>query len=1276
MKRTLQIFRPGGKATRHQAQERRFYLGLLRLTFLIVLFSCFSISYSFAQTSQTYAWKNVAIGGGGFVSSIIPGKTEQGLMYARTDVGGAYRWDATNTRWVPLLDWVSENETGYLGVESLAIDHQSPNKVYMLVGISYFNGGKSAILRSDDYGNTFSIIDVSGQFRAHGNGMGRQTGEKLVVDPNKSNILFTGTRWNGLFKSTDYGSNWSRLNALDVTTTPNENGISFVVLDPSSSSQGTATQTMFVGVSRTGTNFYRSDDGGASFTAVAGAPTNFMPQRAALASDGNLYITYGNGAGPHGHWAVDEPMDAGQLWKYNTQTGSWTNVTPAGYTKAFAGISVDPNNLDRLVASTINTYLLQDNGAYGDRIFLSTNGGASWTDLFEGGMIMDTDGAFWVQNSSIHWTGSIEFDPFNTQKVWVTSGNGIFSTDNIGASPNVWKFQAHGVEETVPIELVSIPNGPTVSVILDYDGFRHTDLSQYAPVHSPRMGSIRGLAYAAQNPNVLLRAGGQLFYSTDMGITWTETSSRMGTQGSVAISADGNVFLHAPERSGTTYRTTNRGASWTTVNGLSISDAKPVADFENPNKFYAFNSGTGTMMVSKDGGASFSAAGSVGSGGSKIIRTVSGKEGHLWVALYGGGLARSTNSGQSFSKISTVSAAGAVGIGKAAVDSNYPTIFIWGTVNGVTGIHRSTDEGASWVRVNDDAHEYGGPGNGQFVVGDMNVFGRVYMSTAGRGIVYGEIEGGTDPEQPVNNKPVASLSATPTSGTAPLEVQFNGSQSSDPDGDALTYSWDFGDGSSGAGATVNHTYTTAGNYVATLTVVDGQGASDNASLTITVETSYGGGAGYVVREFWTGIGGTLVSDLTSHPSFPDDPSGSTQISSLESPSNFADNYGTRIRGYIHPAASGSFTFWIAGDDDSEFYISTDENPANAARVAYLNGWTAPKEWNKYPSQQSSSIALTAGNKYYFEVLHKEGAGGDNLAVAWQGPELVQQVVAGSFLSPYTGGSGTTDPKEPIAEKGTILREYWTGINGNYISSLTSHASYPASPAGSEQLSSLEGPTNWADNYGTRIRGYVYPPKSGSYTFWIAGDDNSELFISSDENPANAKRVAYVDGWTSVREWNKYASQKSVSVSLVAEKGYYVEVLHKEGFGGDNLAVAWKGPGISRQVIEGQYLSPFVPGSSANTIAKAYKHVESLEVESGNKVNIYPNPVENGFFIVSLGSGGVESATLQLFDLQGRLLFTTFVTDEQEVKIPEIKSGVYILQLNGPNGKLVKRLSVK
>jgi xyloglucan-specific exo-beta-1,4-glucanase len=691
---------------------------------------------AFAQTAP-YQWDSVAIGGGGFVSGIIPSKTQANLFYARTDVGGAYRWDATTSRWIPLLDWVSEDETGLLGVESIALDPKDSAKVYLLAGISYFNNGRTVVLRSGDYGRTFSLTDVSGLFRANGNGMGRQDGERLQVDPGSSNVLFIGSRTNGLFKSMDSGGSWSRVGALPVTTTPNENGISFVLLDPASVTGGVA-QRIFVAVSRYGSvgpNFYRSNNAGSSFTAVAGAPSAFMPQRAALASDGNLFVTYGNGAGPFGHWAQPEPMDQGQIWKYTVASGTWTNVTPTGYTRAFAGISVDPNNPQRLVASTINTYLAQGD-AWGDRMFITTNGGAAWTDIVARGFAKDQAGVSWIAGQSLHWTGSIEFNPFNTKNVLITSGNGVFRTADIDATPATWAFDVKGLEETVPLNLVSIPGGPLISTIGDYDGFRHTDVTQYAPIHTPRMGSTGGLAYAATNSSTVVRVGSQMYYSTNTGSSWTQVAVLNGVSGQVALSANGAVLLHSPQDSGTTYRSTNLGGSWTVVGGLSTPNLRPVADMVNSSKFYAYDNGT--MRVSTNGGVSFAATGTLAAGGSKVVRTVPGVEGDVWVPLFGGGLARSKNSGATFTTLGNVSYCGAVGFGKAASGASFPTIYIWGTVGGVRGVFRSTDAGANWLRVNDDAHEYGGPANGQFVVGDMNTFGVVYMSTAGRGIAYGK----------------------------------------------------------------------------------------------------------------------------------------------------------------------------------------------------------------------------------------------------------------------------------------------------------------------------------------------------------------------------------------------------------------------------------------------------------------------------------------------------------------------------------------------------------
>ncbi len=687
-----------------------------------------------------YCWGSVAIGGGGFVSGVVMSKLERNLIYARTDVGGAYRWEQATESWLPLTDWVAENQAGLLGIESIALDPAAPSRVYMLAGIDYFDGGKTAILSSDDYGSTFQVHEVTAQFTAHGNGPGRQSGERLAVDPENGAILYTGTRENGLFRSADRGATWARVAALDVTTTPNGNGVAFVLFDARAGVLAGATRTIYAGVSRAGQdNLYVSLDAGGSWAAVPGAPTTYAPQRAALGPNGELFITYGNGAGPGP--SQTDAMDRGELWKLDVVGGAWTDITPlrGANNRAFGGISVDPSNPSRLLATTINTYQEQPWG-YGDRIFLSTDGGASWANLIdENRMLMDTNGMPWIEDHAIHWAGSIELDPFDPERAFVTSGNGIFMTKNLSAQTSTWAFSARGLEETVPLDAVSIPGGALVSVIGDYDGFVHDDPTQSPQrgVHDPAMGTTSGLAVAALAPERLARAGREMYISADGAQTWSEVQKPTAqTGGRLAYSADGAVLLWAAGMAA--YRTADQGVSWSPVAGIAFA-TNPTADNVNANKFYAYDRGAGAFYVSNDAGQSFAPAGAVPAGGSRRIRVAPGVEGDIWVPLNGEGLTRSVTSGSSFQRVAGVDTCRAIGFGAPAPNQAFPATYMWGAANGgPRGIYRSNDAGASWQRINDDTHQYGGPGNGDFVIGDANVYGRVYMSSVGRGLVMGE----------------------------------------------------------------------------------------------------------------------------------------------------------------------------------------------------------------------------------------------------------------------------------------------------------------------------------------------------------------------------------------------------------------------------------------------------------------------------------------------------------------------------------------------------------
>ncbi|MEM7333788.1 MAG: putative Ig domain-containing protein [Chloroflexota bacterium] len=183
-------------------------------------------------------------------------------------------------------------------------------------------------------------------------------------------------------------------------------------------------------------------------------------------------------------------------------------------------------------------------------------------------------------------------------------------------------------------------------------------------------------------------------------------------------------------------------------------------------------------------------------------------------------------------------------------------------------------------------------------------------------------------------------------------------------------------------------------------------------------------------------------------------------------------------------------------------------------------------------------------------------------------------------------SNTSDTKiisfswlvRPITS-GEISREWWTGISGDDVVDLTSNSNYPNNPSGQDTRTSFEAPTDWANNYGTRMRGYLFAPVSGEYTFWLATDDQGELRLSTDSAIANSQLIANVPDWAASREWDKFPEQESTSITLEAGQRYYIEVLQKEASGGDNIAVAWAFPGQSLEVIPGKYLIPY----SANPV---------------------------------------------------------------------------------------------
>ncbi|MFZ5890240.1 MAG: carbohydrate-binding protein [Myxococcota bacterium] len=713
-----------------------------------------------AAKNEAYGWRNVTMLGGGFVTGVIFSSVERDLVYARTDVGGAYRLDPRNKSWLPITDMFGREQSNYLGIESLAADPVDASKVYMAVGTYSASWAPTgAILRSSDRGATWQTTEMT--IKMGGNENSRSNGERLAIDPNKTNILYFGSRRNGLWKSSDGAVSFSQVASFPLQSDPEGLGVLFVTFDRQSAGKDGASQTIYAGVAKTDGCLFVSTDAGESWKGVPKQPMGLMASHAEFDQNGVLYLSYGNVPGP-------SDVVKGAVYKYNPKGNEWTNITPVEPGKdekdkfGYGGLSVDAAHPGTLVVSTI------DRWTRGDDIFRTTDGGKHWTPV---GSKAEHDPAgarylYWDHEkpSSSGWMGDIDIDPFDPAHVYYVTGQGIWGSNDVtqvdAGKPAHFSFQNRGLEETVVAHLISPPKGPPLlSSVLDLGGFRHDDLD-VAPsrgmFQNPIFWSGSTLDFAQNAPEIVVRAGAQEAkkrgaYSLDSGATWTpfagEPAGGNG-RGGICVSADGKTFFWA-ERDAVPAFSRDRGKTWTPAVGLEKAAGTPdwapsnllsAADRVNPNKFYVYDSKGGRVFVSSDGGAHFSP----GSGAlpslpdyqltSASIVAVPGNEGDVWASAREG-LFRSTDSGAGFARVSSVEQAHSVGFGAPAPGSRYPAVYLNGKVGGVDGFFRSNDQGESWVRINDDQHQFGG---GNVIIGDPRVYGRVYLGTGGRGVLVGE----------------------------------------------------------------------------------------------------------------------------------------------------------------------------------------------------------------------------------------------------------------------------------------------------------------------------------------------------------------------------------------------------------------------------------------------------------------------------------------------------------------------------------------------------------
>jgi photosystem II stability/assembly factor-like uncharacterized protein len=687
-----------------------------------------------------YNFRNVAIVAGGFISGIVPHPAVKGLMYLRTDIGGAYRTVDGGAHWIPLTDWVDSKNANMLGIESIAIDPTDPQKLYLSVG-TYDKpwAPNGAVLRSSDQGKTFETIPMP--FKMGGNEDGRFAGERMAVDPKQPSTLYLGSREDGLWRSSDSGKSWKQVDNFPGKST-NKIGVVFVTFDVHSGTANTPTPTIYVGVSAPDQNLFRSNDAGKTWEAVAGAPTGLLPSHGQIGGE-SMYLTYGNAPGPNG-------MEDGAVWKFNLKTGKWKNISPEvpgfnnGPKFGYGGLAVDPEHPDSLIVSTMDHW----NG--GDNIYRSDDGGAKWTGLKDKA-VMDASLSPYLAGDDGkvgfgHWIGAMAIDPFDPAHALYGTGATVWATHDLteadAKKPTHWFVGANGIEETAVVALLSPPEGPHLfSGLGDIGCFRNDDFDvspREGSLKNPGLSNCNSIDFAALDPSLMVRVGrvwgGQAHggISTDGGKTWRSFASEPPNSnegGKIAISADGKVLIWVTAK-GVLGASTDQGATW------KITDKAPpksdvVSDRVNPERFYLYDPETGKMFVSNGPDADFKSIPLDLPKWGKLFASP-GHPDNLWIASSDGMWHADATANPPLVQLETVQSGYALGFGKPAKDGAFPELFLSGKIAGHDGIYRSTDMGKTWAEIDDDQHHYGWIGA---IAGDPRIVGRVYMGTNGRGVI-------------------------------------------------------------------------------------------------------------------------------------------------------------------------------------------------------------------------------------------------------------------------------------------------------------------------------------------------------------------------------------------------------------------------------------------------------------------------------------------------------------------------------------------------------------
>jgi photosystem II stability/assembly factor-like uncharacterized protein len=725
-----------------------------------------------SDSNDQYSFSQIAMTAGGWVTGIVAHPAEPDVLFARTDVGGAYRWNAATERWEQMITSASlpDRDSGadLYQVESVAVAADDPDIVYLSVGNDqplegedYETDGR--VLRSDDRGRTWT--SSTSRFFVAGNGAYRQQGERIAVDPARSDVVMLGTRRQGIWISADGGDTFSNVDAAMVPHSPTDPasakdaGISFVTPDPSAGTTSDGrTARWYAGVG--GVGVVRTDDGGETWTSIRSVGPTVVPQEGEVV-DGRLYVAFNDPGGQPATVERYAPDETWTVYDLPPEITIWS-------------LTVDPTDGDRIMVAT---EAVRTGGVY-----YTQDGGRTWSNPVVTTSAPDAPWIAEANDGGYMPVGKFIFDPHDTDRLWFAEGIGVWTAE-MATDFLEWEFAGQGIDELVVADFVAPSGGATVSAVADFQGFVHESLDAVptSPLVDGRFAGGTSLDYVGGSPEQLVWIGAEynIYFnperrsraarSLDGGTTWEELPNLEPDMfgGNVAVSAgdpDNIVWLpsnllssfeHLNIPKGL-FATTDAGANWTRLPDVGGTNAfhrlfwwfarqALTADKVAPHTFYLVDDEE-HFFVSTSGGtewtpAKFAPPCTVDSA-CHVFGQIHGdpmQAERVWAGVGSNGLYRTDDAGRTaWEQVDGVDEVFTFGFGAPIGDASTPAIFFYGRANGdpKPGIWRSADDGATFELV--VREPFDSFANINVVEGDMNVPGRVYVGFGGSGAVYGD----------------------------------------------------------------------------------------------------------------------------------------------------------------------------------------------------------------------------------------------------------------------------------------------------------------------------------------------------------------------------------------------------------------------------------------------------------------------------------------------------------------------------------------------------------